>query len=507
MKRLVLSMAVVAMVGGSAFAQYTTTVTDLKAQVDKSKNAIAKSDAEINDAKKNVLVKTWENRAKTFVAAAGVNTKGVGQGYQAAPSETNPFACLQTTNGEPKEKKTEQISGEAYEVWVYPTINYYIKDNVVYYWKETYVADENALDKATEAYKKAIELDNTTGKGTYKDKKTTLDAIAALHDAYFSDGVNQYQLKNNKKAAADFEGALNAVNLVNGCKPDTIIGQTAYYAGITAYELGNKDKAEKFFNQSISKKFQIGGSYHYLYQINMDKGEKEKAINLAKSAYEKYPQEEQILYDVINYYLSNQQNAEAEKYLDQAIKKYPENKGLYLVKANMYVTTYRDTKDRYLKEKDEAKEKGKEAFRNRANAKEEARLRGEQEEKEKQAEASRKEYFSNCKKAEDIYNDLISKDPKYYEAYFMLGMVYYDKSEFAGNEKDMIPISEDKDGSKAKAKENEQQEAWRMSLKYFEKANEIQPTNKDALQNMRILNQKLGNYAKAKEIKDKLDNM
>ena len=507
MKRLALSLAAIAIAGSSAWAQYTTTVPDLKAQVDKAKASITKSDAEINDAKKTALVKTWENRAKTFVTAYEINTKGVQAGYQAAPSETNPFACLQTSNGEPKEKKTEQIGNETYEVWVYPTINYYIKNNTVQFWKETYVADEKALDKATEAYKKAIELDDNTGKGTYKSKKTTIDAIASLHDLYFNDGVNQYQLKNNKKAAEDFEGALKAVTLVENCKPDSIIGQTAYYAGLTAYENGNKDKAEQSFKQSIDKKYQIGGSYHYLYQINMDKGQKQKAIELAKSAYEKYPNEEQILYDVINYYLSNQQNEEAEKYLDQAIQKYPQNKGLHTVKANMYVTAYRESQKKFEEEKHKADSLKKAAFRNRSNKTENDRLTAEQEKMNQKAEETRKEFFSGCKKAEDIYNKLISEDPKYYDAYFMLGMVYYDKSELAGKEKDMIPLSEDKDGSKAAAKEKEQKEAWRMSLNYFQKASEIQPTNKDALSNMRILYSKLGEYQKAKEIKERIEKL
>ena len=157
------------MVCGSALAQNP----DLRKTVDGFKAKIEASDKEINDAKKGAQSKIWENRGKLMVEAFRANTKGVYATMPASKSDANLFNNLELNMGAPTEKKTE---GE-YELWVYPTVTYYIQNDQVQYWRETYVADAEALPKAVDAYKKAAELDP---KGAYKDKKTTKDLIKDL---------------------------------------------------------------------------------------------------------------------------------------------------------------------------------------------------------------------------------------------------------------------------------------------------------------------------------------
>ena len=71
----------------------------------------------------------------------------------------------------------------------------------------------------------------------------------------------------------------------------------------------------------------------------------------------------------------------------------------------------------------------------------------------------------------------------------------------------LIPPSEDKDGSKAAAKQAEQKAACKQSIQYFEKALELQPNNRDVLQNLRMLHIQMGEYDKAKELKEKIESL
>ena len=307
-------------------------------------------------------------------------------------------------------------------------------------------------------------------------------------------------------AAADFEKALALSDFPKDPKDTSSIdGMIAYYGGLSAYQAKNYAKAKKFFDSSIEQKYEVGRSYHHLYLIKMEEGKKDEALKIIQDAYAKYPQEESLLYDVINYYTAQKEYDKAETYLNKAIEKYPDNLSVFGVKASIYADQYAKAKDNYLKLRNEADSLKKLAFRNRNNQKENDRLTAASQAKLDEAQALRKEFDSHVAKAENTYKDIIKKDSKYFGAYFNLGLVAYDKSDLAKKEASLIAPSEDKDGSKAAAKQAEQKAACKESIQYFEKALEIQPNNRDVLQNLRMLHVQMGEYDKAKEIKEKIE--
>lgn len=502
MKRLILTLSAFAIAASTAFAQNISgaSAADLQKNINDAKAKIAKSDADIQNPKSAAKIATWENRAKVFTDAALVNIKGVYAGMEAAKSQKNMFSNLEILVGAPAEKKS---APDDYVIWVYPTINFYVQDNIVQYWEETVTADNNALDKAVEAYRKACDLDT---KGAFKSKKTTVDGIKTIKQVYTNNGINKYQLSKYDEAAANFEKALALSDFPKDPKDTAQIdGLIAYYGGLSAFQAKNYAKARTMFNSSIDLKYEIGKSYHHLYLMKMEEGQKDEALKILQDAYEKYPQEESLLYDVINYYTSQKEFEMAETYLDKAIAKYPNNLSVLGVKGSIYVECYNKTKDNYLQARNEADSLKKLAFRNRNNQKENDRLTAAEKAKLDEAAALRSEFDVQIKKAEDTYNQILSKDPKYFDAYFALGLISYDKSDMAKKEASFIPPSEDKDGSKAAAKEAERKDACRKSIEYFEKALEIRPTNRDVLTNLRMLHVQLGEYDKAKELKDKLD--
>ena len=497
MKRTLLTIALAAMVCGSAFGQSS----DMKKTIDGYKAKIETSNKEIADAKKGTQTKTWENRGKLLVEASKANIKGISVGMQAAKDADITKITLELLTGAPTEKKTE---GD-YELWVYPTITFYVQNNQVQFWKETYVADPNALSNAVAAYKKAAELDP---KGAYKDKKTTMDAVKDLRFSLFNNGLNSYQLKDYKTAAKDFASALELKDFKRA-ENDTLIpdGQLAYYGALCANESGDKAEAEKMFREAADLNFNISTCYHYIYVITKEKGNEAAAFKILTDAYKKYPQEEQLLYDVINYYLEKKQYNEAENYLNTAISEHPDNLVLYSVKASIYVQNYGAIKDKYKADIDKISQLKKEAFRQRNNASEKARVESEIAAQEKVAAATKADFMANQAKAADCYKKMLAKDAKNYDANFMLGILSYDKAEIVQIEKDAIPMSEDKDGSLAAAKDKDIHACWKESCEWFEKAYKAKPTESNPLQNLKMLYYKLGDTANNKRVKELLEKM
>lgn len=498
MNRFIMTVAVATVAASSVMAQSNDPVK----MIDNAKAKIATSDKEIQDAKKGQNFKVWENRGKIFVDASKVNTKGVVAGMQASKTEANPFQNLEIFSGNPISKEAGE---NGMEIWVYPTIKYYIQNNQIQYWEETAVADPDALDKAAEAYRKAAELDP---KGAYKEKKPTMDLIKDLRTTFYNHGINAYFLKDYKTASHDFEGALKLSDFPRDEK-DTVLGDglLAYYAALSAFQAGEKSSAATLFEKAASDNYQPGSCYHYIYQINMDEGKEDVAFKTIQEAYKKFPKEESILYDVINYYLGKQMYKEAEDYLNTAIASHPDNLMLYNVKASMFVTEYGKVKEQYQKDMDKISSLKKEAFRERNNPKEKARVEGEIVEAEKAAAATKAKYFENQAKAKGCYNDALKQKNDDYQSLFMLGIIAYDEADIIAIEKAAIPLSEDKDGSKSKAKDDEIAKCWKTSCEYFEKSYNADKTKKDPLSNLKILYYKLGDTANNKRVKDLLDSM
>ena len=491
-----MTIAVAAMFCGTALAQGG----DAKKTIDTYKTKLEASNKDVADAKKGAQTKTWENRGKLLVEAFRANTKGVYATMPASKSDANLFNNLELIMGAPTSKRTE---GE-YEIWEYPTVNYYIQGDQVQFWKETYVADPDALGKAVDAYKKAAELDP---KGAYKDKKPTMELIKDLRNALYNNGINSYMLKEYKSASKDFAKALELRDFPRA-ESDTIIqdGQIAYYAALCANEDGDKALAEKMFRSAAGLNYQISSCYHYIYLITKEKDEA-KAFQIISDAYKKYPKEEQLLYDVINYYLEKKKYNEAENYLNTAINEHPDNLVLYSVKSSIYVNNYGALKDKYKADVDKISQLKKEAFRQRNNPKEKERVEGEIAAQQKVAEATKADFFANQKKAADCYKQMLAKDPNNYDGNFMLGILSYDKAEIYQIEKDAIPMSEDKDGSQAAAKDKEIHACWKESCEWFEKAHKVKPTEKNPLSNLKMLYYKLGDTANNARVKAELDKL
>ena len=104
--------------------------------------------------------------------------------------------------------------------------------------------------------------------------------------------------------------------------------------------------------------------------------------------------------------------------------------------------------------------------------------------------------------AEKAYRKAIEINPEYFEAYFNLAAIFYNKGAESQNAASNIPPKENK---KYDAKIKEAKEFYKESLPFFEKAHEIKPKDRDAMLNLKEIYTKTQQYEKSKAIKEELD--
>lgn len=499
MKRIVLTMAAAAIAASSVMAQVST--TDLNKAVNDAKAKIAKSDAEIQDAKKGIASKTWDNRGKVFSEAYTAPSKNITPGTP-TNKETNPLYNLEMLVGAPSEKKADKD----FTIWVYPTCNVYVQNDVVQFTQATNPADAKALEKAVEAYRKAAELDP---KGAYKNSKSAQNAIQNIRKNFQQEGVAAYLLNDYDKAAYYFEQAvsLNDFDIPAG---DTTFNQkqVTYNAALCAYHSKHTDKAKKIFEQCIKENYQLGSCYQYIYTIMKENGQEQEGIKVIKAAYEKNPSEINILYTLIDAYAGQKQYADAIEYLDKAIANDPEKVILYNVKAGMYKGMSQDSKTAYIDGLSQISSLKKEAFRARNNAAELAAVNAKLDAAKKANDDNKAKFLELQNKAEKCYQTSISKDAKNFDAIIGAAELYnFDQAVVIDAEKSSIPLSEDKDGKLSDAKDKELKAAFKKAADYYEKAYSVKPTDQLPLQNLKSLYYKLGDTENNKRVKDLLEKM
>jgi tetratricopeptide (TPR) repeat protein len=191
--------------------------------------------------------------------------------------------------------------------------------------------DSNALNVATEAYSKCIDLDK---KNSYKE-----DAIIGINncsDLLIGKAVKLFDKKDYANAISIAEKNTDLLKK---------IGEFDYYGIYVAgkcYELSvadtankniNKyDKAEQLYTSLLDnnfyKKMDTANSvqiYNALAEILLFKKQADKALTIIQTARKIYPDEFSLLLEEANIYLAKDNRDEADKIIDLAIEKQPSN--------------------------------------------------------------------------------------------------------------------------------------------------------------------------------------
>jgi len=437
MKQILYLMIAVFLLGVNCFAQNDSKFKTFKED-------IAKSDVAIGNPKKGIDPKIWMDRGKLFHNAYNVNVGFLRFGM--------PQMEAKLYFKEPKKVVPSTEEGVEIETYVYSQIKLNFENGGLKSWEEIQTVTEDPLTEAVKSYQKATSLD-PKGKNAKKINEAYKVIVGDLENRFFNE-INLAKFRNAHNTALQ----RIEVNQLMG------ITDTAYYfyAGYAAMAQSEKDgkmwkKAIENYEKAISLNYNEadkGQIHHLLFLSYMSTGDSVKALKAAQRGFEKHPGEERLMYDLINYYLSRNENKLALEYLEKAVAKDPGNANLLFAQGRVL------------------------------------------------------EELGEREKSLAAYDASMAANPKYFDPYFNKAVVYYNNAikiiEDANNNPKLLQKQYDAEIDKA-------YEEFKKAVPLMEKAHEINPSDSATMETLSTLYYRMsvkypntGFEAKLKDMRQKL---
>ena len=277
--------------------------------------------------------------------------------------------------------------------------------------------------------------------------------------------------KDYASAYASFKGALDLHKFLkdNGQKSaldDAKVYDRQEYLSVLLSGYAGKEKE----NADIYQKRITAGKdtifdYTNLYKVKLDEGKTDEALQILAAGRKKFPNDSQMLFTEINYYLKVGKLDILIDKLKEGIVKEPKNPSLYFTLGNVYDNLGQ-------KEPDSTKKADLEA------------------------------------NAVQWYDKTLEVDPKYSDAAYSKGAIFYNKA--AKISQDMKAL--ESDFSKAGQKKYEALEksmlvVFDKSLPYFQKAESINPNDLNTLIALKEIYAKKNDLNLSKEFKSRVDTV
>lgn len=390
-------------------------------------NQIKKSDADINNPKKNVNPATWEKRAEIFINALGVNSKYLVQGMEA---NSIPLLGISDNNPTPFYGKAQKTYEEGkFTVFEYPKIKIYIdrtNNFIIDHWVDLYVIDSSALNKAYDALIKTKDLDADQ---KVLNKKATKETVAKARELFMNRSIEKYNDSNFVGALEDLEKSITLYNFPRMENDTMPIAAYYYYAGVFAFNAKQEQKAYDYFSKSADANYEVGTSYQYLAQILYNQNDSSKAEVMLQNAAKKYPNEVTIIYLLIDFYTPRGEYDKAFEYIDKAIAMKSDNAQLYFVKGNAYEKVYYKKEANYYHILVEADSLDKLAFQFRSDATK-SKTYTDQENNilNNLAPAAETDANTYAQKSLDAYNEALKFSPNNVDYFYQIAYFYYQRA-------------------------------------------------------------------------------
>jgi len=301
------------------------------------------------------------------------------------------------------------------------------------------LCDQPLID-ASDNFEKAYNMDGS------KSIHSAIDLIFINMSADFvNKAIELYNAEDFKGAFKYFEASLKLKkNPVFNGEIDTAI---IFNCGMTAQRINKYDDAIKYYNQAIGYDYGQGDTYVLLANNYKSKGDNDTYLSTLKKGFEKYPSNNNLLGAIINYYLLEAENVdEAFKYLALAREKDPNNPQFYSAEAHLY------------------------------------------------------DKIGDKENAKANYLKAIELDESFLEAYYNLGVLYFNEG-VALTEK-ANEITNNTEYEKAKKLADDK---FTESLPYLEKAYELNPKETSILNTLKTLYYRLQMNDKYEEISKKME--
>lgn len=302
---------------------------------------------------------------------------------------------------------------------------------------------ENPLDVSYDSFMKAVELDTD---GRYKNS-LKINLTLLIQDLT-QGAVDAFKEDDFAKATKYFENIL-AIEETEMFKADTPIDTVIIYnTGLAATNAKMYDKAINYFQTCIKHDYKGASAYGQIIGAYQELGDTLKAVDTMKEGFEKYPEDQNILIQLINYYINANKSADAITYLDKAIAKDTSNPTFYFAKGAAL--------DKLGRPEDALK----------------------------------------------AYTEATEVDPEFADAYYNIGVVYYNRGVKQLEVANAVPTNEPDRYESEKAKADVE---FEKAIPYMEKASSLNESDIYILDHLKNLYYRLKMMDKFNEINDKIE--
>ncbi|MGM0375211.1 MAG: tetratricopeptide repeat protein [Bacteroidota bacterium] len=328
-------------------------------------------------------------------------------------------------------------------------------------WPKTYVVaaqleaakyenqqDPELLEKAVDHYMKAIELDKE-GRGRFENEIKV--AMTFFLNTLTNAAIESFNQQKYEEALGLFKDVLkiNNLEMMEEDQEEEVVDTAIIYnAGLAAYNAEKWEPAAEYLNKSIKYDYGGGDAVLLLDQIYNNLEDSTKRAENLKRGFKKYPDDERLLTQLINYYLETGQNEQAKEYLNQAIEGQPENPSFYYARGVLY-----DQNEEY-------------------------------------------------EKAIEDYKKAIELNDEYFDARFNLGVIYFNQ----GIEQ-MGVANEETEHEKFQEEKAKADSLFEKALPHMEKARELKPEEPSVLESLKGLYYRFDMNDKYEEVNEKLQEL
>ncbi len=260
----------------------------------------------------STLLTAQQSKVVSAINALGYYQKDKSdvESIQKAKGFIDEASVTESTSGKPK---TWWVRGNVY-------LSFYESKNA----ELIAQAGGNPLRTAAESYEKAYTLD-----AKYENAEECYQKAII---AYKNLGIIAFNEKNYAGATELFEKVV-LLSAKKGTPDKDGITNTA----VAAMNAGNHDKAIEYYSKMIEAD-STGMIYGQIYKAQLAKGDTAAGITTLKNGRSKFPKNQALLTENLNYLFRTKQNAEAESLLKLAIENDPTNHTLYLAAGSTYET-------------------------------------------------------------------------------------------------------------------------------------------------------------------------
>lgn len=318
------------------------------------------------------------------------------------------------------------------------------------------------LKTAISAYQKASEVDP-------KKKKKAVSAIKELGLAL--NNISNTML--DEKRYTDAFPALNQSLAIHkfmvdnggaGLFPEeNMVQQQKYVTAIVANTAGKKERAKELFKGLYDAKYNEASVYSNYSQLLISEGNEDEGLKVLSKGREAFPDNSDILFAEINYYIKKGDNKALETMLQKAIEKEPNNVGLYTALGNVYMSLSGDAKDNTQKS-------------------------------------------TYAEKAISYFNKGIELDDKNVDAIYSIGSYYFNEAVALNVAMNALGTSK-ADQKKYDEYKNQITVLFDKALPYFQKAEKLDPNDRNTLIALKEIYARKNDYSKSNEYKARLDKI